>query len=108
MTKYRAVALLTTFSKVLRKIMFNRLNHHMHTNNILVPEQFGFWKGIPTENAAFRLTVCYDWGGLGIEKMGLLCHNVCAYVFISCTREWIFMKLGMNQFPTINNNTWWL
>jgi hypothetical protein len=28
----------------------------MHTNNILVLEQFGFWKGIFTENAAFKLT----------------------------------------------------
>jgi hypothetical protein len=28
----------------------------MHTNNVLVPEQFGFWKGLCTENAAFKLT----------------------------------------------------
>jgi hypothetical protein len=27
-------------------------------NNILVPEQFGFRKGISTENAAFKLTDC--------------------------------------------------
>jgi hypothetical protein len=28
----------------------------MHTNNILVPEQFGFRKCLSTENAAFKLT----------------------------------------------------
>jgi hypothetical protein len=28
----------------------------MHTNNISIPEQFGFRQGSPTENAAFKLT----------------------------------------------------
>jgi hypothetical protein len=28
----------------------------MHTNNILVPEQFDFRKGVSTEDAAFKLT----------------------------------------------------
>jgi hypothetical protein len=36
--------------------MYNRLSHHMQTNNILVPEQFGFRKGMSTEDAAFSLT----------------------------------------------------
>jgi hypothetical protein len=28
----------------------------MHCNNILVPEQFGFRKGISTEDEAYKLT----------------------------------------------------
>jgi hypothetical protein len=36
--------------------MHNRLSHYLQINNILVPEQFGFRKGIFTENAAFKLT----------------------------------------------------
>jgi hypothetical protein len=56
MTNYRPISLLTNFSKVLEKVMYNRLSHHMHINNILVPEQFGFRKGTSTENAAFKLT----------------------------------------------------
>jgi hypothetical protein len=36
--------------------MYNRLNHHLYTNNILVAEQHAFRKGISTEDAAFRLT----------------------------------------------------
>jgi hypothetical protein len=36
--------------------MYNRVSHHLHTNNILVSEQHGFKKGISTENAVFRLT----------------------------------------------------
>jgi hypothetical protein len=36
--------------------MYNRLSHYIHTNNILVPEQFGFRQGKSRENAAFKLT----------------------------------------------------
>jgi len=35
--------------------MSSRLNHHLHTNKILVTEQRGFRKGISTEKAAFGL-----------------------------------------------------
>jgi hypothetical protein len=56
MTNYRPISVLTVFSKVFEKAMHNRLSHHLHTNNILVSEQYGFKKGISTENAAFRLT----------------------------------------------------
>jgi hypothetical protein len=58
MSNYRPISLLTTFSKVLEKVMYKRLSHYMKTNKILVPEQFGFRKGMSTENAAFELTDC--------------------------------------------------
>jgi hypothetical protein len=29
--------------------MYNSLSHHMHTNNLLVPEESGFRQGSPTE-----------------------------------------------------------
>jgi hypothetical protein len=53
-TNYRSISLLTAFSKVLEKVMY--MSYYMHINNILVPEQFGFRKGLSTENAAFELT----------------------------------------------------
>jgi hypothetical protein len=56
MTDYRPISLLTTFSKVLEKVMYSRLSQHMCCNNILVPEQFGFRKDISTEDATYRLT----------------------------------------------------
>jgi hypothetical protein len=56
MKNYRPISLLTVFSKVLEKVMYNRLSHHKHTNNILVPEQFGFRQGKSPDNAAFKLT----------------------------------------------------
>jgi hypothetical protein len=56
MTNYRPISLLTVFAKVLEKVMYNRLSHHIHTNSILGPEQFGFRQGKSTDNAAFELT----------------------------------------------------
>jgi hypothetical protein len=55
MTNYRPIWLLTVFSKVFEKAMHSKLSQHLHTNNILVPEEHGFRKGISTESAAFRL-----------------------------------------------------
>jgi len=56
MTNYRPVKLLPVFSKVVEKAVHSRLSQHLHTNNILVTEQYSFRKGISTEVAAFRLT----------------------------------------------------
>jgi hypothetical protein len=58
MTNCRPISLLTTFCKVLEKVMYSKLSQHMHCNNILVPELFGFRKGIATEDASHKLTMC--------------------------------------------------
>jgi hypothetical protein len=55
MTNYRPISLLTLFSKVLKISMHRNLSQHLHTKNILITEQYGFRKGISTEDAAFRL-----------------------------------------------------
>jgi hypothetical protein len=56
MANYTPLSLLMVFFKVLEKVMYGRLSYHMHTNNILVPEQSGFKQGKSTDNAAFKLT----------------------------------------------------
>ena len=53
MTNYRP---LTVYSEVVEKSVHNRLSQHLHTNSVLVTEQYIFRKGISTEVAAFRLT----------------------------------------------------
>jgi hypothetical protein len=55
-TNYRPISLLTVSSKVLKKVIYNRLSHYMHTNNILVPETFGLRQEKSAENAASKLT----------------------------------------------------
>jgi hypothetical protein len=48
--------MLTSFSKVLEKALYKRLIEHLNNNNILNAQQFGFRKGLATEDAIFRLT----------------------------------------------------
>jgi hypothetical protein len=55
MTNYRPISLLITASKILETVVFNRLNQHLQVNNILVPEQFVFRKGISIERVVFTL-----------------------------------------------------
>jgi hypothetical protein len=44
MDNYRPISLLPVFLKVLEKVMYCRLNHHLQANNILAIEQYGFRK----------------------------------------------------------------
>jgi hypothetical protein len=55
MSNHRLIALITACSKVLEKVMYSRLRHYLQINNIQVPAQFGFRKGVSSENAAFNL-----------------------------------------------------
>jgi len=57
MINYMPVSLLMFFSKIFMKSMHSRLSQHLHTNNILLTEQYSFRKVMSTEHAAFRLTV---------------------------------------------------
>jgi len=45
-----------TKGMIFEKAMYSRLNQHLYTNNVLVPEQYAFRKDMSTEDAAFRLT----------------------------------------------------
>jgi hypothetical protein len=54
MSNCRPVSLLTTFSKVLEKVMLSRISHYLQNNNILVQEQFVFRKGMSVEDEAFN------------------------------------------------------
>jgi len=55
-TNYRLISLMTSFLKVFEKVLCIRLTEHFNTNKLLVENQFGFRKGIATEDAIFKLT----------------------------------------------------
>jgi hypothetical protein len=44
MTKYRPISLLSTFSKVLRKVMYKTFCRYMHTDNFIVPDTLALGK----------------------------------------------------------------
>jgi hypothetical protein len=51
----RPISLLTSFSKILEKIVFTRLIHHLNYNHILADEQFGFRAKSYTDLASYKL-----------------------------------------------------
>jgi hypothetical protein len=56
MKSYRPISLLITVSKILETVVFSRIRQYLQVNNILVPEQFGFRKGISIKKVVFTLT----------------------------------------------------
>jgi hypothetical protein len=55
MSNYRPISILTSFSKVFEKVIFNRLHTHISVNNILDADQYGFRKNCSMETATFNL-----------------------------------------------------
>ena len=49
------ISLLTSFSKILEKVIYTRLYQHISQNNILVNEQYSFRNNSSTEKAPFKL-----------------------------------------------------
>ena len=58
-TNYRPISLLSIPSKILERIVHNRLLSHLTTNSILSPGQFGFRPGSSTQEALLSAT--HDW-----------------------------------------------
>ena len=54
-----SISLLSIPTKLLERIVHNRLLHHLITNSILSPRQFGFQPGSSTQEAL--LSVTHDW-----------------------------------------------
>ena len=54
MSNYRPI-ILTFFSKVIEKVIYNRLQNDITVNNILAEEQYGFRNNSSTETASFNL-----------------------------------------------------
>ena len=54
-SNYRPISLLTSFSKIIEKIIYKRWYCHVICNNILVNEQFGFREKLSTEMATYTL-----------------------------------------------------
>ena len=52
---YRPISLLTAFSKVLEKLIYERIVKHLTRNNLLISNQYGFRANHSTEQAIFTL-----------------------------------------------------
>jgi len=54
-SNYRPISLLTSFSKIFEKTIYFRLTEYLLNIKILTENQYGFRKGLATENAIFKL-----------------------------------------------------
>ena len=54
-TNFRPFSLLTSFSKVLEKVMYTRLYQHINQHNVLATKQYGFRNKYSTEKASYKL-----------------------------------------------------
>ena len=54
-SNYRPISLLTSFSKVIEKLIHKRLYHYLDQQKVFVNEQYGFRQKTSTETAAFSL-----------------------------------------------------
>jgi hypothetical protein len=52
-SNYRPISILTSFSKVIEKIIYKRLYYYLIDNNILVKEQMGFREKLSTDTATY-------------------------------------------------------
>ena len=55
MTNYRPISVLSSFSKILERIMYNRLYIYLNDNNLFFQKQFGFREGHSTNHAHIQL-----------------------------------------------------
>ena len=51
LSNYRPISIVSTISKILEKIMKNRINKFLDKNGLIINEQYGFRKGYSTETA---------------------------------------------------------
>ena len=54
-SKYRPISLLNVGSKVLEKLLIDRINHHIYSNSLLNGNQYGFLPQKSTIDAAFAV-----------------------------------------------------
>ena len=54
-SKYRPISLIKTAAKVLKKVLINRIMHHMYSNNLMSKNQYGFTPQTSTVDAVMAL-----------------------------------------------------
>ena len=85
-SNYRPISVLPCFSKILERIMYNRLRNYLNENEILDDKPFGFRAGHSTEHAILELT---DQVSNAIDN-----NNFALGVFIDLSKA----------FDTVNHN----
>jgi hypothetical protein len=92
MNNYRPISLLSTFSKILEKIVSLRLGTFLENNNLLKPNQFGFRKGHSTAQAMTKL-LNFVSEALNAKKHAILIFCDLRKAFDTCNFAILLKKL---------------
>ena len=102
-TNYRPASLLTSFSTVFEKVLYDRLIKHIHINNTVVEEQFSVRTSSSADKAAFKL---FDeiLNALNNKMMNFMFYLPCIITLYYIKNQqdatyWIYIILtyGMHQ-----------
>ena len=52
---YRPISILPILSKIVERLIYNRMLEHLNINSIITDKQFGFIKGLSTESAIIKM-----------------------------------------------------
>jgi hypothetical protein len=118
-SNYRPISVLSTFSKIIEQIMFNRVYKYFHDNNLLYTNQFGFKKDNSAEHAIiqfvrelsksfkksqYTIGVFIDLAFDTVDHH-ILIHKLKYYGINNKTLKWFKSYLSnRKQFIPINNN----
>ena len=120
--KYRPISLLTSFSKLLKKIIYNKIMNFLNTNNILYKHQYGFRSKHSTihpiihfinhcaeadnkQNPEYTLAVFCDLSkAFDVINHKILLHKVKMYGICGLANDWFSSYLSnRTQFVEIDS-----
>lgn len=96
---YRPISLLPALSKLLEKIIAKKLDHHLHVNDCIIPEQHGFRRQHSTVHQHFRLTNSIRHKFNINKHTGLVCLDL-KQAFDTVWHEGLIYKLHQIGLPT--------
>jgi Reverse transcriptase (RNA-dependent DNA polymerase) len=97
-SSYRPISLLSSISKLLEKVLLNRINKHVDNNNIIPNHQFGFRKAHSTTHQLYRVTKLIKNNMLRHKSTGMISlDNEKAYD--TTWHDGLIHKLLKHNFP---------
>ena len=75
LNNYRPISLLPIFSKIIEKVIYQRLFNFLNTNNALFSSQYGFRKNHSTINAVTEL-VSHVITAMNRKENTMVNHNI--------------------------------
>lgn len=97
-TNYRPISLLSSISKILERLILNRLNRHLEINPVIPEEQFGFKNGHSTNHQLARITRQVKHGFAAKKSTGMVLLDV-EKAYNSVWQEAIIFKLQKTNCP---------